>query len=250
MGKIPIGLQLYSVREACAANLPGTLAAVAKMGYDGVEFAGYHGRSAAELRAMLDDVGLRCCGTHIGLDTLLGNELPRTVEFNRVLGNRYLIVPGLPEARRNSAAAWRETAALFNAIAARLAPYGMYTGYHNHHIEFQPMDGEIPWDIFFGNTAREVVMQLDTGNARHGGADPAAILARYPHRARVVHLKEYSATKDKVVIGEGDEDWPRILELCETVGGTEWYVVEEESYPYPPLESVRRCIAYLRGMGK
>ena len=84
---IPIALQLYSVRHECEKALPGVLHAVAAMGYDGVEFAGYYGRSAQELRRMLDDVGLRCAGTHTGLNTILGDELPRTIEFNRTLGN-------------------------------------------------------------------------------------------------------------------------------------------------------------------
>src|SRR5439155_26936377 len=102
VAKIPIALQLYSVREDCARDLPGTIAAVAKMGYAGVEFAGYYDRSAAELRKLLDDHSLRCAGTHTGLNTILGDELDRTIEFNRTIGNRYLIVPGLPKERRDS----------------------------------------------------------------------------------------------------------------------------------------------------
>ena len=180
MPSIPIGLQLYSVREDCERDLPGTLAAVAEMGYAGVEFAGYYGRGARELRGMLDDLGLRCCGTHIGLNTLLGDEQAKTVAFNQELGNPYLIVPGLPEERRNSRAAWLGTAHIFNEIAEQLKPHGMRTGYHNHWVEFQPLDGELPWDTFFGNTAPGVIMQLDTGNALHGGADPVPYLSRYP----------------------------------------------------------------------
>ena len=250
MGKIPIGLQLYSVREDCARDLPGVLAAVAKMGYDGVEFAGYYGRSAQELRRMLDDNGLQCCGTHIGLDTLLGDALPATVEFNQALGNRFLIVPGLAEERRNSKAAWQETARLMNGIADRLQPHGMRIGYHNHWIEFQPLDGELPWDTFFGNTRPEVVMQFDTGNALHGGAEAPEFLRRYPGRAATVHLKEYSGSYDRALLGEGDVDWKTIFDLCENVGGTEWYIVEQESYAYPPLECVDRCLQNLRAMGK
>lgn len=247
---IPIALQLYSVREDCARDLPGTLAAVAKMGYAGVEFAGYYGRSAEELRRMLDDLGLQVAGTHIGLDTLLGEELERTVAFNKTLGNRFLIVPGLAESRRISRAAWLETARLFDEVAERLKPYDMVTGYHNHHIEFQPMDGELPWDTFFGNTRPEVVMQFDTGNAMHGGADPIPFLERYPGRAITVHLKEYSATNDNALIGEGDINWNRVFELCETTAGTQWYIVEQETYAYPPLECVDRCLQNLRRMGK
>jgi sugar phosphate isomerase/epimerase len=250
MAKIPIGLQLYSVRKDCESDLPAVLQAVAKMGYAGVEFAGYYGRSAQELRKLLDDLGLKCCGTHTGLNTILGDELPRTIEFNKTLGNKYLIVPGLPEERRNSPAAWRETARLMNEAAERAAPQGMLVGYHNHTVEFQPMNGELPWDIFFGGTRPEVVMQFDTGNALHGGAEAPPFLKRYPGRAKTVHLKEYSKTNDKALIGEGDVPWNEIFALCEGVGGTEWYIVEQESYAFPPLECVDRCLQALRKMGK
>lgn len=250
MARIPLALQLYSVRKDCENDLPGTLEAVAKMGYEGVEFAGYYGRDAATLRALLDDLGLKVAGSHIGLDTLLGDRLEETVEFNRVLGNRFLIVPGLAESRRSSRAAWQETARLMNEIAARVKPHGMKTGYHNHHIEFQPMDGELPWDTFFGNTDKDVVMQFDTGNALHGGADTPPFLQRYPGRALTVHLKEYSKTNDKALIGEGDVPWNTVFDLCETIGGTEWYIVEQESYAFPPLECVDRCLQNLKAMGK
>ncbi len=250
MSKIPIGLQLYSIRRECERDLPGTLAEVAHMGYDGVEFAGYHGYSAEELRSLLDQVGLKCCGTHIRLDTLLGDELPKTVAFNKTLGNKFLIVPGLSEERRNSREAWQGTARIFNDIAKRLRPHGMHTGYHNHHIEFQPMDGELPWDTFFGGTVEDVVMQLDTGNAREGGADPAAFLLKYPGRALTVHLKEYSATNPSAAVGDGDEDWAKIFELCETIGKTEWYIVEYEVPGVPAMTAVAKCVDNLRKMGK
>lgn len=250
MARIPIALQLYSVREACAEDLPGTLKAVAEMGYDGVDFAGYYGYSAQELKRMLDDLGLRVAGTHIAIDTLLGDNLQATVAFNQVLGNRFLIVPGLPEEYRSSHDAWRRTAALFNEISRRLEPYGMYTGYHNHFIEFEEVDGETAWDVLAKNTDPRVVLQMDTGNCMHGGGDPLAYIERYPGRSLTVHLKEYAAGYDKALIGEGDTDWKRLFDLCETIGGTEWYIVEQESYAHPPLECVRRCIENLRRMGK
>ena len=93
-------------------------------------------------------------------------------------------------------------------------------------------------------------MQLDTGNAMHGGADPIPFLERYPGRAVTVHLKEFSRTNPKVLLGEGEVRWEEVFRLCESVGGTEWYIVEQESYPYPPLESVERCLKNLRAMGK
>jgi len=250
MSSIPIGLQMYSVREDCARDLPGTLSAVAKMGYAGVEFAGYHGYSAQELRGMLDDLGLKCCGTHTGLDTLLPGALEATIAFNRTLGNKFLIVPGLPEERRNSRAAWLETARLFDELAQKVKPHGMRVGYHNHTVEFQPMEGERPWDVFCGNTCQEVVTQVDTGNAIEGGADPIELLRRYPGRATTVHLKEHSAANQRALIGEGDVNWDEVFAVCESVGGTQWYIVEQESYAYSPLECAKRCLENLRKMGK
>ncbi len=250
MSRIPIALQLYSVREDCQEDFPGTLQAVAEMGYEGVDFAGYYDYDAPEIRKMLDDLGLKAAGCHTALDTLMGDELKRTVEFNHILGNTYLIVPGLPENRRDSKEAWLRTADLFNEIAGALEPEGMMTGYHNHFIEFQPMEGAIPWDLFFSNTKDAVVMQIDTGNALHGGGDPVDILKRYPGRAKTVHLKAYAEDNDKALIGEDDVAWDAVFKIVESQGATEWYIVEQESYAYPPLECVDRCLQALKAMGK
>ena len=246
--RIPVGLQLYSVREDCKRDLPGTIAAVAKMGYKGVEFAGYYDRTAKQLRKMLDDNGLVCCGTHTGLDTLLGDNLRRTIEFNKTLGNKYLIVPGLPEKYRTSRQAWLDTAKLFNELAEKVKPHGMLVGYHNHSIEFTAMDGELPWDTFYGNTRKDVIMQIDVGNAIHGGADPLPYIYQYPGRAITVHVKEFSKTNKKALVGEGDVNWKAFFALCNAVGGTEWYIVEQESYAYPPLKCVEKCLRNLRKM--
>jgi sugar phosphate isomerase/epimerase len=251
MDRIPIALQLYSVREACQEDFAGTLKAVAEMGYEGVDFAGYYGYDAKTIRTMLDDLGLRAAGCHTALSTLQGDELAKTVAFNQTLGNKYLVVPGLPEEYRDSASAWRRTAEVFNDIAAALEPEGMYTGYHNHVVEFQTLEnGARGWDILFGNTTGRVVMQLDLGNALHGGGDPVTYLKRYPGRALTVHLKEYAADKELVLIGDGDVDWKSVFDVVESQGVTEWYIVEQENYPYPPLESARRSLDALKAMGK
>jgi len=246
-----IALQLYSVREDCAKDFNGTLKAVAEMGYEGVEFAGYYGRSAENLRSILDDLGLKVAGTHIGINTLLGEEFDRTVEFNRILGNRFLIIPGLPAEMLSSKTKCLETAGLFNDIARKLRKEGMRIGYHNHMAEFKKVDGERIWDLFFSSTIPDVVMQLDTGNAMHGGVDAEGVLEivrKYPGRAVTVHVKEYSSKDPKAVVGEGEMKWREFFELCRTVGGTEWYIVEQESYVYPPFECVKRCLENLRRM--
>lgn len=246
--KRKVGLQLYSVRKDCGKDLDGTIAQVAKMGYMGVEFAGYYGRSAKEMRKLLEANGLVCCGTHTGLDTLLGDTLKATIMYNKAIGNKYLIVPSLPAKYRGSHEAWLETAKLFNELSAKVKPYGMRVGYHNHSVEFKPVDGKLPWDTFMENTDKDVIMQLDTGNACHGGADPFPFLYRYPERAVTVHVKEYSQKNDKALIGEGDLNWKAFFALCEAVGGTDWYIVEHETYAYPPLECVERCLRNLKKM--
>jgi sugar phosphate isomerase/epimerase len=248
--KIPIGLQLYSVRHECQKDLVGTVTAVAKMGYKGVEFAGYYGRDAKTLRKLLDDVGLKCCGTHTGLETLLGDNLARTIEFNRTLGNKFLIVPGLSAKYTSSREAWRKTADLFNEIAEKVEAEGMRVGYHNHTIEFKPLEGELPWDIFFSRAKPTVVMQFDTGNAMHGGGDATVFLKKYPGRAATVHIKPFSRKKPNALIGDDELPWPEIFRLCETIGGTEWYIVEYESDAYPPLVSVEKTLEVLRRWGK
>ncbi len=248
--KIPIGVQLYSVRELCKQDFEGTVAGVAKLGYKGVEFAGYYGRSAAELKKMLDANGLKCCGTHIGIDNILGDKLAETIEFNKTIGNQFLIVPGLPEKYRASRQAWLETAKIFNEASEKVRAQGLYVGYHNHTAEFKLLDGERPWDTFFKNTVKDVVMQLDIGHAVHGGADPVQLLKQYPGRALTVHAKEWSPAKKDALIGDGEVKWVEVFKACETVGGTRWYIVEEESGAYPGLTGIEESLKRLHKMGK
>ena len=248
--KIPFGLQLYSVRDECAKDLVGTVSAVARMGYKAVEFAGYHGRDAKTLRKLLDDVGLKCCGTHIGLDTLLGENLPRTLEFNHTLGNSFLIVPSLPAKYTKTRQGWLDAADIFNGLASQVKSHGMRVGYHNHNIEFKPLDGEVPWDTFFNRTKKEVVIQFDMGNGVAEGGDPVVYLKRKPGRVASVHVKPFSKAKPNALIGEDEHNWPEIFRLCETVAGVEWYIIEYESDAYPPLVSVQKTLEVMRRWGK
>jgi hypothetical protein len=166
MAKIPIAVQLYSVRKDFQADPAGTIKAVAKMGYQGVEFAGYADRSAKELRKMLDDTGLKCCGTHIGIETLLGDEFEedgRVQPDARQPSHR----PGLPAT--TPAAARRGCRTAVCRDRGQAGPLKMKTGYHNHHTKFKPLDGEPRGTPSFGNTKKSVVMQYGVGNACYGG---------------------------------------------------------------------------------
>jgi sugar phosphate isomerase/epimerase len=243
--KIPVGLQLYSIREQCKNDLPGMLAAVAKIGYKGVEYAGYYDRSAKELRKMMDDNGLVACGTHTPYDSILPDKLAQTIEFNRTIGNKYLIVPWMEGKSKEE---WLAKAKLFNEVSDKARAAGMWVGYHAHAHDFQKFGDETAWDLFFGNTKPEVVMQLDTSNCAEGGADPVAVLKKYPGRARTIHLKANGGGPD-AVIGEDKVKWPEVFAFCESKGATEWYIVEHESGK-DPLDAVRRSFEALKKMGK
>ncbi len=247
--KIPIGLQLYSVRKECEKDLPGVLKAVAEMGYQGVEFAGYYGREAEELKKLLDENKLVCCGTHIGLPTLLGDELAKTVAFNKTLGNPYLIVSYMGDDRLGTAEKVEATAKIFTELAGKLKAEKMRVGYHAHGGDFKTIGDRTRWDLFFSAAGPDVVMQMDIGNCLGGGGDPYAMLRKFPGRSATVHLKEHGG-KPGAVVGEGDVKWAEVFQLCETTGKTEWYIVEQEAYAGGPLDSVKKCIENLRKMGK
>ena len=238
---IPVGLQLYSVRNQCQKDLPGTIAAVAKMGYEGVEFAGYYDYKAEDLRKMLDDNHIKCCGTHTQWSTLSDSNLAATIEFNKIIGNKYLIVPMLTVRDDDLKAAWLRYAERFNVLAEKVKPHGMRVGYHNHAGDLKPLGGTTSMDILFSNTKPDVIMQLDTFWVFSGGADPAVYLKRYPGRTLTTHLKEWTRDGHIAMIGDGDTKWDELFKLYETISNVEWYIVEEERSPNP-MEAVDLCL--------
>lgn len=244
--KIPIGLELYSVRAELPKDFTGVIEKIGKMGYQGVEFAGYYkwDQKPKELRKLLDDNGLKCCGTHTALNTLQGDALNRTIELHKELGNKFLICPSLSA---KDAQGWINLAKQFNEIAAKAGEQGMLVGYHSHAGDYKKYDGKTSWEIFFDNTHPEVVHQLDVGNTLDGGGDPIAMLKRYPGRTKTTHVKEHGGPKD-AAIGEGTIDWKTLLETYESIGGTEWYIVEYEHAN--PLEKIKTCLDNLHKMGR
>jgi len=245
--RIPIALELYSVRNELAKDFVPVIEAVGKMGYQGVEFAGYHGwdKKPNELRKLLDENGLKCCGTHTALPTLEGDNLKKTADLDHVLGNKFLICPSLSA---RSAQGWLDLAHRFNDISDRAREYGMLVGYHSHAGDFRKYDGKTAWEIFFDNTKPQVVHQIDIGNTLDGGGDPIAMIRRYPGRTKTTHIKEHGGPPG-AAIGEGTNDWPALFDAYETVGGTEWYIVEHETGSNP-LQSVRTCLENLHKMGR
>lgn len=224
--QIPIGFQLYTVRGEFARDVPGTLKKIAELGYQGVEFWGYggtpdvyQGHSAAELRMLLDEHGLQCCGMHLELKALAAENLDRTVENNRVLGNTFLNVAAAQE-KMKAEPGILELAAFLNDTAARVRPHKMTVGYHAHPFDFARVNDRYAWEILFQHTQPAINMQMDVGNCLGGNGDPLTMLKEFPGRTPTIHIKEH---KDKTF----DSDfYKEVFRLCETTSGTQWYIVE------------------------
>jgi len=256
---IPIALNTCSVHAECEEDLPGSLARIAEMGYEGIEFYGYYGRSAAELRQLLDSVGLRAAGVHIGSGAIAigtwrtdleASRLGQTVEFHQALGNPYLIVSWVNPDEMQSRDAWLKFAEELNRGAERLRPYGMKIGYHSDGWEFRPVDGDAPWDTLAANTHEDVVLQVDTMNFAEHGSDPIYWLEKYADRAYTVHLVEFTERTPRVLIGDGDVSWSDVLRICRAAGKTEWYIIEQERCPCPPMEAAELSLRNLRQLAE
>lgn len=245
---IPIALQIYSVRDDAAKDLFGVLNRVAKMGYDGVEFAGYYGHAASDIRKALDDLGLKAEGTHTGIGEFSDEKIGATIETHHILGAKFAIVPWLPEDARNTPDACKATAEQLTAISERLRGEGLRCGFHAHEGDMHPLEGgKSAWDLLAQWTPSDFIMQYDTANGMSGGADPVQPILDWPGRNASVHLKE----ANDEVIGEGPIPWARVFEASENGGGVEWYVVEHEAAgPLSAMDAVEACLVNLRKMGK
>ena len=249
---IPIALQLYSLRNECKADLPGTLAAIGKMGFRGVEWfgwGGYFDRTPKELRRMLDDNNLKTCSDHIHMDAFQGDRFQRSHDLYQTLGNQVVTLSDLTGLKgdRKTAQYWQEAAQRMNELAEKLKPYGIRLGLHNHAVELQKLaGGRLPWEIIFDNTSKDVVQQLHLSQWPAAGLDPVTYIKRYPRRTLTMHMNDWAPGKRELLLGEGNVKWPEVFDAAETVGGIQWYIVEQESYPFPPLVSVEKSLANLR----
>jgi sugar phosphate isomerase/epimerase len=233
--KLPIAVQLYSVRDVCGKDMDAALEQVAKMGFEGVEFAGYakYSGKAKELRKKLDELNLKVAGTHIGTVTLKGDALKGTIEFHQTIGCKFLIVPGdrdFTDAEKSKALA--ET---FNQVSEVLTPLGMACGYHNHTGEFKKDGDKTYLELFAERTNKNVVLQQDCGWTAAAGYDPVEMMKKYPGRYKTTHFKPTVLGNDKATkkayLGEDSVDWAKVYTACCEVGGTEWVIVEQETYP-------------------
>ncbi len=243
---IPVALQLYTVRDELAKDFPGTLEKVAKMGYAGVEFAGYGGLSASDLKGHLERLGLMPVGSHVGLD-LLEKDLDAVIAFSAELGSSYIVCPRAEIKDRASA---EKHAALFNTFGEKVQGAGMEFCYHNHSHEFAKVDGGFALDLLFSKTDPSLVeIELDTCWIHAAGADPVAYVERYAGRCPVLHIKDIKADlKTLTEVGAGVVNVKGIVGAAEK-NAVEWLVVEQDACDKPSLESARISLENMRKMG-
>jgi len=252
---IPVGLELYSVREALKKDPEGTVRAVAQMGYQDVEFyAPYFELSdaqAKQMRKLLDGLGIHCYSTHNDEDFFSGKKIDRARDLNQILGAKYM-VQAWSDAKPDLDA-WKTLADNLNAAADKLEPAGLKVGYHNHDAEWKLVGGKRPIEVIAANTKPSIMLQLDVGTCLEAGSDPAAWIKANPGRIRSIHCKDWSPDPSvgyKTLFGEGKADWKAIFEAAENGGGVEYYLIEQEGSRFSELETARRCLNAFRSTRK
>jgi sugar phosphate isomerase/epimerase len=239
-----LGVQLYTLRGVLAEDFVGVLEAVGGIGYEEVEFAGYHGREPGEIRTVLDDLGLAAPAAHVGLDALRA-DLDGQVEAAHALGHRYLVVPWLDAQERASLDGYRRIADELNAIGVRTREAGVQLAYHNHDFEFETFGSDRSgYDALLEETDPVLVaMEMDLYWTVNGGRDPVDYFERHPGRFPLLHLKDRTAAGEMVDVGAGAIDFARVFEHAEEAGVRHAFVEHDE--PGDALGSVRASHGYL-----
>ena len=252
--KLPIGLELYSVRNELSRDLPNTLKTVAKMGYEVVEFYSPYFKwtpaYAKDVRAQMDDLGLRCYSTHNGFESFTpGENMAHAIELNQILGTRYIVLASA--SGRNGLDGWKKLCEELTTAVEQLKPHGLKAGYHNHQAEWAKLDnGQRIIEVIAANTPAEFALQLDVGTCEEAKADPVAWVKANPGRIKMMHLKDW-APGDKgyhVLFAEGITPWKELLAAAESVGGAEFFLIEQEGSRFSEFETAKRCLDTWKGM--
>ena len=247
MRRDQISLQLYTVREETARDMPGTLRRLAQMGYPAVEFAGFGGLSAGEVRALLDDLGLRASGAHVPLEAWDADPGAVIADMHAI-GSSHAIVPFVPPEDRDEGSV-RRLAADFNRWAERCRPGGITFSYHNHDFEFVRLGETTMWDLLVGETDPALVhLELDLYWIEYGGADPEIVMRDVGDRVSLVHLKDMAPdeTRADLPVGAGTMPWSQLLSVAGEIG-VEWYVAEQDN-PRDAMEDVATSFRAMRDL--
>jgi sugar phosphate isomerase/epimerase len=248
---IPVGLELYSVRDALTKNLESTVTSVARMGYQCVEFYGpyfeWTEAQTKQYRKLIDDLGIKCYSTHNDQKNFNAENINRARDMNLILGTKYVVMASAKV--DPTVDGWKKLADTLNSAADTLAPSGLKPGYHNHQPEWVKIGDTFPLEVLAKNTKPSVMMQLDVGTCLESGGDPVAWIKANPGRIHSIHCKDWSPDPDKgykVLFGEGKADWKGIFAAAESVGGIEYYLVEQEGSRLSELDTVKNCLANFR----
>jgi sugar phosphate isomerase/epimerase len=248
-GSVPVGIELYSVRDELANDEEATVTAVARMGYEVVEFyAPYYQWTpeyARGIRVLMDDLGIRCPSTHNSSNSFTDQGIGKAIELNQIIGAESIVMASPPRVEGEDG--WKMVAEMLTTAAEKLRPLGMRAGYHNHATEWAEVaNGQHAMDILAANTPEDVTLQLDVGTCVAAGADPVAWIRRNPGRVRSVHCKDWGPGEGngyRVLFGEGSSPWLDIFEAAEDVGGIEYYLIEQEGSRFSSMETAERCLA-------
>src|SRR5258708_2972421 len=249
---IPIGIELYSVRDEMTKDTLATVRAIARMGYEVVEFYGpYYAWTpdfVKDVRKMMDETGIKCNSTHNDARNFRPEGIQKAIDYNKTLGAKYVVMASA--GNPSGLDGWKTVADTLTSAMEKLRPAELRAGYHNHQTEFKPLEGKRPIEVIAANTPKDVMLQFDVGTCVEVGSDPVAWINANPGRINSCHLKDWApgAATDKekgyrVLFGEGASPWQDIFTAAEKTGGGGYYLIEQEGSRYPPLETARRCLA-------
>lgn len=250
MARIPVALQMYTVRDEAAKDFIGTIKKVAEIGYEGIEVAGVFDTPAAELKKVLDGLGIKMCGAHVG--KALVDDLDATADYFLELGCKYLVTSGLLKGDQATEAGWREGAKVFEEVGQKCKERGLAFAYHNHSFEFVEFGGKYALDILYEESDPDLVKaEIDIYWVQHGNEDPTAFLKRHGDRAPLIHVKDMTEGEERTFteVGTGIIDFPSAFEVCEATGA-EWYIIEQDRSNLPTLESARVSFEGMQKFGK
>ncbi|HQC53792.1 MAG TPA: sugar phosphate isomerase/epimerase [Lentisphaeria bacterium] len=245
-----IAAQLYTLREFCKtpADIATSCYRVKKMGYDGVQLSGIGAIEPTEMRKILDGEGLLCAATHRSLDQM-ENAAEALIEEHHILDCKYTAIGGFSPKEDWTRAGWGAFVTRYNALAAKFADAGLRIGYHNHSHEFAPAEGIRPLDLLINTLDERVWIEIDTYWVAHGGGDPAAYIERVAGRIPCVHFKDMTITPQRThkmcEIGDGNLNWPRIVQACR-YAGVIWHIVERDSGDMDAFDSLQRSLDNMR----
>jgi sugar phosphate isomerase/epimerase len=251
MGKLPVALQLYTVRDALGEDFAGTIQKIAEIGYQHAELAGYYGNSVSEVRKIFDANGITAIAGHTGFD-LVKNSTSQVADEYHTLGAKYVVVPWIGEEYRKSLDDYKRLGATLGELGATLKSEGLTLAYHNHAFEFEKFGGDTyGFDALFTAAPAEVLqVEMDTFWVKKGGEEPADYLKKYAGRVPLVHLKDMTAEGEFAPVGAGTIDYPSLFAAAEA-GGAAYYVVEQDRCTaQTPLESITISYNNLKGWGK